>query len=77
MEAIIKTEKYKSGKCLAIYVDSKDKVNELMLTLIETGFIVNYEPRYTSENYEGCFLCGDENAIKVCYKESNNKKKGS
>ncbi len=48
-----------------------------MLTLIETGFIVNYEPRYTSENYEGCFLCGDENAIKVCYKESNNKKKGS
>ncbi len=77
MEAIIKTEKYKSGECLAIYVDSQDKVNELMLTLIEAGFIVNYEPRHTFENYEGCFLCSDEIAIKVCYREQKSKKKGS
>ena len=68
MNAVIKIETYKSGKCLSIYVDDKPDVNELVITLIEAGFIVNYEPRYTSEYYEGCFLYGDENAIKICCK---------
>ena len=63
-----KNRTYKSGKCLSIYVDDKPDVNELVITLIEAGFIVNYEPRYTSEYYEGCFLYGDENAIKICCK---------
>ncbi len=53
MNAVIKIETYKSGKCLSIYVDDKPDVNELVITLIEAGFIVNYEPRYTSEYYEG------------------------
>ena len=56
MNAVIKIETYKPD------------VNELVITLIEAGFIVNYEPRYTSEYYEGCFLYGDENAIKICCK---------
>ena len=68
MNAVIKIETYKSGKYLSIYVDDKPDVNELVITLIEAGFIVNYEPRYTSEYYEGCFLYGDENAIKICCK---------
>lgn len=72
MNAIIKTKNYKSGKCLSIYVDSKKEVNELMITLIDAGFIVNYEPRYTSGNYEGCFLYDDKNAIKICCKEQKN-----
>ena len=66
MNAVIKIETYKSGKCLSIYVEDKPDLNELVITLIEAGFIVNYEPRYTSEYYEGCFLYGDENAIKIC-----------
>lgn len=45
MNAVIKIETYKSGKCLSIYVDDKPDVNELVITLIEAGFIVNYEPR--------------------------------
>ena len=43
-------------------------VNELMITLIDAGFIVNYEPRYISDRYEGCFLYDDKNVIKICYK---------
>lgn len=74
MNAIIKMEKYRSGECLAIYVDHKNDVNELMINLTDAGFIVNYEPRYISENYEGCFLCGEENVIKVCCREHEKKK---
>lgn len=77
MKAIVKTEKYKSGKCLAIYVDSKNKVNKLMITLAEAGFIVNYEPRYISGNYEGCFLCNSENAIRICCIVKEKSKKGN
>lgn len=76
MEAIVKMENYNSGKCLALYVDDKDSVNELMLALTDAGFIVNYEPRYLSENYEGCFLCGEESVIKVCCREHERMKKG-
>ena len=67
-------EKYRSGECLSIYVDTKNDVNELMITLTDAGFIVNYEPRYISENYEGCFLCGGQNVIKVCCREYEKKK---
>lgn len=52
-----------------MYVKDRKKVNELMLVLIEAGFFVNYEPCYKDAIYEGCFLCGDENVIKVCYKK--------
>ncbi|WP_283682284.1 hypothetical protein [Parablautia sp. Marseille-Q6255] len=69
MNGVIKTKAYKTGKCLVIYVDSKSKVNELMIDLMEAGFTVNYEPSYIEGNYEGCFLYGDENAIKICCKE--------
>lgn len=68
MNATITTQLYKSGKSLTIYVDSKTMVNELMITLIDAGFIVNYEPRYISDRYEGCFLYDDKNVIKICYK---------
>ena len=34
--------------------------------LMEAVFTVNYEPRYISGNYEGCFLCEDGNVIKIC-----------
>ena len=77
MKAIVKTKKYKSGKCLAIYVDSKNKVNKLMITLADAGFIVNYEPRYISGNYEGCFLYGSESAIKICCKAQVKSRKGN
>ena len=68
MNATIATQPYKSGKSLTIYVDSKNMVNELMMTLMDAGFIVNYEPCYISECYEGCFLYDDKNVIKICYK---------
>lgn len=58
MKANIVIENYKSGKALSMYMDDKTNVNELMLIMIEAGFLVNYEPRYTIRNYEGCFLCG-------------------
>ena len=66
MKTMVKIENSVSGKSLSIYVDSTNKVNELMLDLIEAGFTVNYEPRYISGNYEGCFLCEDGNVIKIC-----------
>lgn len=69
MEAIVKMENYKAGKCLALYVDDRNSVNELMIALADARFIVNYEPRYQSENYEGCFLCGEESVIRVCCRE--------
>lgn len=69
VKTVIRAENYKSGKCLSIYVGNKDTVNSLMLELMEAGFIVNYEPRRVSDYYEGCVLCGEENAIKVCCKE--------
>ena len=37
MNAIIKMEKYRSGECLSIYVDTKNDVNELMITLTDAG----------------------------------------
>ena len=43
-------------------------VNELMIALMDAGFIVNYEPCYISENYEGCFLYDDKNVITICCK---------
>ena len=55
MNATITTQPYKSGKSLTIYVDSKNMVNELMITLIDAGFIVNYEPRYISDVSVGRF----------------------
>lgn len=42
--ATITTQPYKSGKSLTIYVDNKNMVNELMIALMDAGFIVNYEP---------------------------------
>ena len=48
--AKITTQPYKSGKSLTIYVDNKNMVNELMIALMDAGFIVNYEPCYISEN---------------------------
>lgn len=77
MKAIVKTKKYKSGKCLAIYVGSKNKVNKLMITLAEAGFIVNYELRYISGTYEACFLYSSENAIRICCKVKEKSKKGN
>ena len=65
----MKIENSVSGKSLSMYVDSTSKVNELMLDLIEAGFTVDYEPRYISGNYEGCFLCEDGNVIKICFRE--------
>ena len=66
MKIMVKIENFISGKSLSLYVDSKSKVNKLMINLIEAGFTVNYEPRYISGNYEGCFLCEDGNVIKIC-----------
>ena len=63
---MVKIENSISGKSLSLYVGNKRKVNKLMINLIEAGFTVNYEPRYISGNYEGCFLCEDENVIKIC-----------
>ena len=63
---MVKIENSISGKSLSLYVDNKSKVNKLMINLIEAGFTVNYEPRYISGNYEGCFLCEDGNVIKIC-----------
>lgn len=77
MKAIVETKKYKSGGCLTIYVDSKNKVNKLMIILADAGFIVNCEPRYVSGNYEGCFLSGSENAIRICCKVKEKSKKGN
>lgn len=77
MKAIVKTKNYKSGKCLAICVDSKNKVNKLMITLAEAGFTVNYEPRYISGNYEACFLCSSGNAITIFCKVKEKSKKGN
>lgn len=68
MKAKIVIESHKTGKSLSMYVKDRKKVNELMLVLIEAGFFVNYEPCYKDAIYEGCFICGDENVIKVCYK---------
>lgn len=76
MKATAEMKKYKSGKCLAIHVDSKNKVNKLMITLADAGFIVNYEPRYISGNYEGCFLYDSESAIKICGKAQVKSRKG-
>ena len=42
--AKITTQPYKSWKSLTIYVDNKNMVNELMIALMDAGFIVNYEP---------------------------------
>lgn len=53
MKIMVKIENSISGKSLSLYVDSKSKVNKLMINLIEAGFTVNYEPRYISGNYEG------------------------
>jgi len=66
MKIMVKIENSISGKSLSLYVDNKNKVNELMINLIEAGFTVNYEPRYISGNYEGCFLYEDGNVIKIC-----------
>ena len=69
MRTMVKIENSVSGKSLSMYVDSTSKVNELMLDLIEAGFTVDYEPRYISGNYEGCFLCEDGNVIKICFRK--------
>ena len=66
MKIMVKIENSISGKSLSLYVDNKRKVNKLMINLIEAGFTVNYEPRYISGNYEGCFLGEDGNVIKIC-----------
>ena len=66
MKIMVKIENSISGKSLSLYVGNKRKVNKLMINLIEAGFTVNYEPRYISGNYEGCFLCEDGNVIKIC-----------
>ena len=66
---MVKIENSISGKSLSLYVDNKRKVNKLMINLIEAGFTVNYEPRYISGNYEGCFLGEDGNVIKICCRE--------
>ena len=63
MKVMVKIENSISGKSLSLYVGNKRKVNKLMINLIEAGFTVNYEPRYISGNYEGCFLCEDGNVI--------------
>ena len=55
MKVMVKIENSISGKSLSLYVGNKRKVNKLMINLIEAGFTVNYEPRYISGNYEGCF----------------------
>lgn len=68
MNANVKIENSQYGKTLSIYVDSKNKVNQLMIKLADAGFVVDYEPRYEMQNYEGCFLYEDVNSIKVCYK---------
>lgn len=77
MQAIIKTQPYKSGKCLTIYVDEKNMVNDLMIDLAEAGLIVNYEPHYVSGNYEGCFLYDEKNAIKICCKPQKKRERNS
>ena len=66
MKVMVKIENSISGKSLSLYVGNKRKVNKLMINLIEAGFAVNYEPRYISGNYEGCFLCEAGNVIKIC-----------
>lgn len=69
INATIVIESHKAKKSLSMYVKDKTEVNELMLSLMDAGFSVNYEPCYNDANYEGCFLCEDENVIKICCKE--------
>ena len=66
MKIMVKIENSISGKSLSLYVDNKSEVNKLMINLIEAGYTVNYESRYISGNYEGCFLCENGNVIKIC-----------
>lgn len=69
MKTKIKIETSVTGKSLSIYVDSRRKVNKLMISLMDAGFTVDYEPRNKAGNYEGCFLCGDRTVIKICFRE--------
>ena len=75
MKAVIKKQQSRLENSLVIYVNNKKQVNRMMLSLIESGFTVNYEPRYISGNYEGCILCGDSNKIKICCKQRTKKQK--
>ena len=76
MKAVIKKQQSRLENSLVIYVNNKKQVNRMMLSLIESGFTVNYEPRYISGNYEGCILCGDSNKLKsVVNREQKNRKK--
>ena len=75
MKAVIKKQQSRLENSLVIYVNKRKQVNRMMLSLIESGFTVNYEPRYISGNYEGCILCGDSNKIKICCKHRTKKQK--
>lgn len=48
MKAVIKKQQSRLENSLVIYVNNKKQVNRMMLSLIESGFTVNYEPRYIS-----------------------------
>lgn len=76
MKAVIKKQQSRLENSLVIYVNNKKQVNRMMLSLIESGFTVNYEPRYISGNYEGCILCGIAIKLKsVVNREQKNRKK--
>lgn len=44
MKAVIKKQQSRLENSLVIYVNNKKQVNRMMLSLIESGFTVNYEP---------------------------------
>ena len=43
MKAVIKKQQSRLENSLVIYVNNKKQVNRMMLSLIESGFTVNYE----------------------------------
>ena len=58
MKAVIKKQQSRSENSLVIYVNNKKQVNRMMLSLIESGFTVNYEPRYISGIMKDVFFAG-------------------
>ena len=69
MKAVIKKQQSRLENSLVIYVNNRKQVNRMMLSLIESGFTVNYEPRYI-------FFAGIAIKLKsVVNREQKNRKK--
>lgn len=70
MKSYVQIETHNLKPVLAIYMDSIADVNSLTLSMMEAGFLINYEPKYVAQEYEGCFLCGEECDVVIRLKHS-------